>query len=524
MNAFLPLVYDPTSAFVYWVLSGTQLLNVAMGLTMGGKGFVPNLVPGVTASMLWKIVRQPDVLSADMELAKRIVSTLRAVAIKPCRELRESLECGVADPASDAPKLIAAVLHVEPTSEANPIQLVLCELFAMMIQEHYGKDTPENNALYMNDVMEMFKGVESSIVNHDPLSGTHPIEDDDFGSNIDVQELISHYLLEHPVTRRFVAIAPQIWALLCCDETLQPMDTVWPKFVEALPTMFLLRFRTARYTCEHEGDKMRHVPCDVDACELVNTRAREAYAEELAAMNAARYEAAHQQCIELATDTVQKAADEKDLAGLVNALATASVLTPRPHQLDAKGNQQKLPRGPTAPRIGGGHVVLDRGDVPEVLRLVQQRSFPGGYVPAGIVMALCAGDWTSASPIQLKSVLPSLQDFLEHEHDKDHLHELVNAVSKCARTNGTNRHGHSQECYYPGAAGWTAEYAQKRGAVVPHRQAYIECMRDFTQFANEIRTKVNNEDRSRAEAIIHSVFDARQSAEARRLLTFLVAF
>lgn len=84
-------------------------------------------------------------------------------------------------------------------------------------------------------------------------------------------------------------------------------------------------------------------------------------------------------------------------------------------------------------------------------------------VTPSMLRALVLGGWTIQGPQTLRRSSVVLQLCTAFGESCAELLEAVRSADKCRRAAGQyNRHGHSSSLQYPGANGWTQEYADER--------------------------------------------------------------
>jgi len=124
----------------------------------------------------------------------------------------------------------------------------------------------------------------------------------------------------------------------------------------------------------------------------------------------------------------------------------------------------------------GREYQLGRNDVLDILTCLP----PDRVKDLGAALVL--GDWTTLPPCSLRRSRDSITGVFAHLPEVcAEVDEALARQAICARASGTNRHGHSAANPYPGAAGWTEEYARAR----PVHEAYVEQMRRYTEYATK---------------------------------------
>eukprot|EP00798_Chlamydomonas_sp_ICE-L_P016432 gene16432-22646_t len=531
-NAFLLTAEpkDSLASLVFKVASGTQVLNYITGILMGAKGFLPNLHSGITSSSLVRLVHSESALTEfQWGQAEQLVHTLRLIHRCPAKSLAQKLKHeGLANPADPLSKLVAVAARLAPGTDQQKsvLQLVLQEWVAIMLQKHYGKQTLENDEKYIDSLMQyipleaLLPGSEREI---QPTSELHVLE---LEEQAIVKKLATGWeeaclqrlhhgvpgsdVPPHRVMAHFEQAANRLLRLLMPTEGAGAVEvsTVWPQWQVGVLQAILLRYRGARYKClgpvdgplSELGWERVEVP---SLGALVVERMQQAAAKKLQSYRQARLAHATECLLSAAAAAVVSAGSED---GVVEVLQGMYIETSGVHARQTRPGQ--LPIGPVA-RVVDVVGRLDRSNVPHILERLGDKP-----LKQEVLRGLVLGGWTTLPPQALRgssvvwNACTAYPDMLD----------VLMSASKCARTSGCNRHGHSAELNYPGPCGWRLEYQEQRLVNVPFElvKAYLTQMQRFTEMSKMAQSMCGvTEKADEVEAVLREYQDANRLGHAQ---------
>lgn len=321
-NAFLITCppKDRDAAVVFWVASGTQVLNYCSGVSMGAPGFLPNLSPGTAASVLVHMISKSGAMMSEFDfgVATRIVTSLRELDKTPARALMTDLSEGRANPEDHPSKLVTALLRMpgaEDCSEtrASAMKLVLEEWLARLIQLHYGKRTAESDAAYLEDLDRLIPldDLVGDSLDFNPLEALHTLElDNDAAISACTPgweaRAVARVVELHPVAQAFKSCASALSGILSNSAPAEfpSIDVVWPEWGTQFLKLLLLRQRKDRYTFEMDDELGvgTHKPRETVATQaLVLERLRQVHVESMKRYVAARRTACEEELMKCVT-------------------------------------------------------------------------------------------------------------------------------------------------------------------------------------------------------------------------------
>lgn len=287
------------------------------------------------------------------------------------------------------------------------------------------------------------------------------------------------------------------------------LDGSWQQWKQAALEAMLLRFRTARYTCKAAEQlftdddgvpavavapaKPQWEPVQVPNClSLAVGRLQEALTPQLKSYKQARLEEAKRQLLQVTANVLrQHAADADKACAAIQEVQLLVRVGEAAEQTTAHDSGTASSSGPTA-RLLNVSYTLQRTDVPALLELLgvscgekleqpagsispmQAEHEAGGVVSTGVVVPsllrmLVLGPWCT-QPAQVFKRSEMMQQLCAHFGSEcDDVVAAIKGREVCNRTIGYNRHGHCANMPFPGADGWTEEYAAARLAAVAHK-------------------------------------------------------
>ncbi len=444
-NAFLaaPEPGDRCATLAFGFASATQVLNWATAVAMGAgaAGYVPNLAPGLLASAL---VRACVCTSASggTEFARKQAATLANALASLLRPVGGESP----NPEDEVGKLLAALLS-RGCRDAAAWRGALEEWLAAIVQRYHrtapAADADRELALVLSGSVD---GADRDV---DPETELHALEG---APELSLTWAPAAAVSSHPAVASFARAAPFLLAALPLPLVL---EDVWPGW-SGSPALhlLLLRDRTERYSYALDASDAskaatwtRRDASDVKgAAELVFAAHRASKAAELRSIRARREAVVRERLVEAAAAALARPAPFDEACAALKLSATVMTSSD----------------------------VLRRSDAHAVLARVAAAAQGSPEDLARASLALVLGPWTTEPASGLKKAKEAFLDAAASADPAD-LERMKAAfgVCSCLRKTGTNRHGHSDALQYPGALGYTAEYAAHRRAHLASASAML---------------------------------------------------
>ena len=460
-NAFiaLPEPRDELAEIVYYLASGTQVLNWLTAAALGMKDeYIPNLAPGLTASALYWLISSHSNTLREYQSAHvdRLFNALRLLHHPPC-----SLE-NIPNPADEPCKLFAAFIsrRIVDLESWKPI---FEEYLAFEIQSF----RRARSLAPFEDLEDFFfsgsiDGLDRW--NIDIEKELHVLEQD----HISISTEWKPDVLKHFGVKSFYVGCNKLINAMFKGESL---DSVWPNWKDTAMLILLQEKRTDRYTIEKQIEstepKWLKVPTDTLPAlhEVLISSMKKFYAKELQSFKLLRADVARALVIEQAAEILATFLDDE----AVTQLSQLQVVV-----MNCKAKLRRI-------------------DTPAVLKsakLIAEK------IPSA-VKVLVLGKWTTNPSCELFKFRQELVKLVD-ESDRTELHAafMRNACLRDPKEKGTNRHGHSLECQKPALLDFNEEYASARLIGLDKKQRlgrvteYHRKIRAFIKYAQWAKARV----------------------------------
>ena len=539
-NSAAVLLAHPNDQVLTMIYAGLSALPSLQGLVQtyivsGGLKLFPAILPGIQASILLYFLRglgtDKVFTQAEWEYVRCIVWSLQKTVDIPAASVFNSIKNGNGlNPADNLSKVLVGVLgysHRLKTVEAageSVLRLLYQELSADQVGFLYSRrqreaqnkaegkvQAEEAKVEAKSDGIPTDSEITQCFVRSDNLEAFEPCADLHEAEKIvrkitplpqEGRHKMQALAQECEAFKRTTNLFHTFCRLLQCDPRVQdvqealyssPIDSSsglsQAELAEIFTESLILKKRTARYILDEEKKWRRPSPESppVNLDETIVENIRESYRTKFSEWTAARKTFSYNTLVTAASQVEGETTEacNKALTGFCFELL-------------------------------GTKYELNRIDSIDVLKQIADDKLNT------LGLALILGSWTPQPTSSLRRYCTDLcTRYSAYPETVQRINEEVLKAETCTRTS-SNRHGHTSENIFPGMAGWTQEYNDKRIADTKKKakvEKALEVMKDFAKYVEGVREEgMGRNRRTLAEWIIGSVQNTKEVQRAKDMI------